>query len=79
MKTKRKAGKLANLGTRSLHPIDLLVRPPRDGHGHAQDVHHDPVGGRLRPPPLAHAGPGRRLGVRRHRRRGRHRAPGEAG
>jgi len=61
----------------SLHALHLLLRPARHRHRHPQDVHHDPLRRRLRPPPHPHAVARRRARLWRHRRRGRHRAPGE--
>lgn len=69
--------KKTNKTTNSLHALHLLLSPPSHSNSHAQNVHHDPIGRRLRPPPHAHASPRRRARLRRHRRRGCDRPPGE--
>lgn len=63
----------------SLHPLYLFICPPRHSYRHPQDVHHDPVCSRLWPSPDADAVARRRPRLRRHRRRGQHRATGEDG
>ena len=75
------AGLLAGVLTSytSLHAVDLLLGAAGDRDRDAQDVHHDPVRGRLRPPPDGDAVARRRPGLWGHRRRGRHREAGEDG
>lgn len=70
---------LLTLIAASLHPLHLLLGPPRHRHRYPQDVHHDPLRRRLRSPPHADAVARRRPRVRRHRRRGRHCEAGEDG